>query len=231
MRAPSSDGAAWRLSGPSDQSGCHGLACARGRVPRGRGRRRPARFRRMTGEHLRRLGRAIGDASPALATRPADATPATGAPGVAADGGWTGSVRPPPAERPRRDGARRRGGGSGARVRLASAEVIVTAPPAPGWGGRYWILVKVATDGRRGRLGRMLRRGRGARRHDGRDRRRVRAPHGRRGPGQRGADVPPSLFLRLHPAARPDRDGRVLGARDRLLGHPRQGAWPPGSGR
>ncbi len=30
-------------------------------------------------------------------------------------------------------------------MKLAECEVIVTAPPAPGWGGRYWILVKVTT--------------------------------------------------------------------------------------
>ncbi len=32
------------------------------------------------------------------------------------------------------------------RMKLADLDVIVTAPPAPGWGGRYWILVKVTTD-------------------------------------------------------------------------------------
>lgn len=31
-------------------------------------------------------------------------------------------------------------------MKLTDLEVIVTAPPAPGWGGRYWILVKVTTD-------------------------------------------------------------------------------------
>jgi len=31
-------------------------------------------------------------------------------------------------------------------VRLDGLDIIVTAPPAPGWGGRYWILVKVTTD-------------------------------------------------------------------------------------
>ncbi len=31
-------------------------------------------------------------------------------------------------------------------MKLSELEVIVTAPPAPGWGGRYWILVKVSTD-------------------------------------------------------------------------------------
>ena len=31
-------------------------------------------------------------------------------------------------------------------MRLADLDVIVTAPPAPGWGGRYWILVKLTTD-------------------------------------------------------------------------------------
>ncbi len=31
-------------------------------------------------------------------------------------------------------------------MRLQDLDVIITAPPAPGWGGRYWILVKVTTD-------------------------------------------------------------------------------------
>lgn len=31
-------------------------------------------------------------------------------------------------------------------MKLASLDVIVTAPPAPGWGGHYWILVKVTSD-------------------------------------------------------------------------------------
>ncbi|MEO0918169.1 MAG: mandelate racemase/muconate lactonizing enzyme family protein, partial [Pseudomonadota bacterium] len=31
-------------------------------------------------------------------------------------------------------------------MKLSDLDVIVTAPPAPGWGGRYWILVKVTTD-------------------------------------------------------------------------------------
>ena len=31
-------------------------------------------------------------------------------------------------------------------MKLSDVDVIVTAPPAPGWGGRYWILVKVSTD-------------------------------------------------------------------------------------
>ncbi len=31
-------------------------------------------------------------------------------------------------------------------MKLIDLDVIVTAPPAPGWGGRYWILVKVTTD-------------------------------------------------------------------------------------
>lgn len=30
-------------------------------------------------------------------------------------------------------------------MRLQDLEIIVTAPPAPGWGGRYWILVKLTT--------------------------------------------------------------------------------------
>ena len=31
-------------------------------------------------------------------------------------------------------------------MKLDTVDVIVTAPPPPGWGGRYWILVKVTTD-------------------------------------------------------------------------------------
>ena len=31
-------------------------------------------------------------------------------------------------------------------MRLQDLDIIVTAPPAPGWGGRYWIFVKVTTD-------------------------------------------------------------------------------------
>lgn len=31
-------------------------------------------------------------------------------------------------------------------MRLSDLDIIVTAPPAPGWGGRYWILVKVTSD-------------------------------------------------------------------------------------
>ncbi|MGZ9812009.1 mandelate racemase/muconate lactonizing enzyme family protein [Pseudoroseicyclus sp. H15] len=31
-------------------------------------------------------------------------------------------------------------------MKLSDLDVIVTAPPAPGWGGRYWILVKVTTE-------------------------------------------------------------------------------------
>jgi galactonate dehydratase len=30
-------------------------------------------------------------------------------------------------------------------MKLADLDVIVTAPPAPGWGGRYWIFVKLTT--------------------------------------------------------------------------------------
>lgn len=31
-------------------------------------------------------------------------------------------------------------------MRLQELDIIVTAPPAPGWGGRYWIFVKVTSD-------------------------------------------------------------------------------------
>uniref|UniRef100_UPI00404869DF mandelate racemase/muconate lactonizing enzyme family protein n=1 Tax=Yoonia sp. TaxID=2212373 RepID=UPI00404869DF len=31
-------------------------------------------------------------------------------------------------------------------MKLTDLDIIVTVPPAPGWGGRYWILVKVTSD-------------------------------------------------------------------------------------
>lgn len=31
-------------------------------------------------------------------------------------------------------------------MKLQDLDIIITAPPAPGWGGRYWIFVKVTTD-------------------------------------------------------------------------------------
>ncbi|WP_292285847.1 mandelate racemase/muconate lactonizing enzyme family protein [Marivita sp.] len=31
-------------------------------------------------------------------------------------------------------------------MKLQSLDIITTAPPAPGWGGRYWTLVKLTTD-------------------------------------------------------------------------------------
>lgn len=31
-------------------------------------------------------------------------------------------------------------------MKLKDIDIIVTAPPPPGWGGRYWLLVKVTTD-------------------------------------------------------------------------------------
>ena len=30
-------------------------------------------------------------------------------------------------------------------MKLADLEIIITAPPAPGWGGRYWIIPKLTT--------------------------------------------------------------------------------------
>jgi len=31
-------------------------------------------------------------------------------------------------------------------MKMQDLDIIVTSPPAPGWGGRYWILVKLTTD-------------------------------------------------------------------------------------
>ncbi len=31
-------------------------------------------------------------------------------------------------------------------MKLTDLDILVTAPPAPGWGGRYWIIVKLTTD-------------------------------------------------------------------------------------
>ena len=31
-------------------------------------------------------------------------------------------------------------------MKLRELEIFVVAPPAPGWGGRYWIFPKITTD-------------------------------------------------------------------------------------
>jgi len=31
-------------------------------------------------------------------------------------------------------------------MKLKDLKIIVTCPPPPGWGGRYWIFVKITTD-------------------------------------------------------------------------------------
>ena len=31
-------------------------------------------------------------------------------------------------------------------MKLTDLDIIVTAPPDPGWGGRYWILIKLTAD-------------------------------------------------------------------------------------
>ena len=31
-------------------------------------------------------------------------------------------------------------------MKLKDLEIFVVAPPAPGWGGRYWIFTKLTTD-------------------------------------------------------------------------------------
>ena len=41
-------------------------------------------------------------------------------------------------------------------MRLKDLEIFVVAPPAPGWGGRYWIFPKTDHRNGSGRLRRML---------------------------------------------------------------------------
>ena len=31
-------------------------------------------------------------------------------------------------------------------MKLVELDIIVTAPPSPGWGGRYWILIKLKSN-------------------------------------------------------------------------------------
>ena len=31
-------------------------------------------------------------------------------------------------------------------MKLNNLDILITSPPAPGWGGQYWILVKLTTD-------------------------------------------------------------------------------------
>ena len=114
-------------------------------------------------------------------------------------------------------------------MRLRDLDVLVVGNPPPGFGGRYFLFVKLVDRRRHRRLGRGLCRDGRAGGDAGGDRRRLRAAHGRREPGGRRADVPAGLFGGVQPAAGPDGDRGVLGAGDRLLGHRRQGARAAGA--
>ena len=108
-------------------------------------------------------------------------------------------------------------------MKLATCDVIVTAPPAPRLGGRYWLFVKVTTACGITGWGECYAASVGPRGNAGRDCRCVCPPHGGHIPLRHRVDVPKSLFRWVYTAPGPDRDGGVFRAGDRLLGHHRQG--------
>ena len=107
-------------------------------------------------------------------------------------------------------------------MKLQDLEVIVTSPPAPGWGGRYWILVKVTTDTGIVGWGECYASSIGPAAMKARNPRCVRPSHG--GTKSRGCRtyVSTSLFKWLYSKARFDCHGGIFRFGNRLLGYSRE---------
>ncbi len=115
-------------------------------------------------------------------------------------------------------------------MKLADLEVIVTAPPAPGWGGRYWILLKLTTDTGITGWGECYAASVGPAAMEAV----IRDVFERHMAGENPENIE-LMFRRAYSSGftqrpRSDRDGRVFGTGDRLLGYPWQGPRPSGLG-
>ena len=114
-------------------------------------------------------------------------------------------------------------------MKLRDLEVLVVGNPPPGFGGRYFIFVKLTTDDGIVGWGEVY-----AATVGPEAMRAVIADVFARHMAGESPENVELMFRRvysagLQPAAGPDGDGGLLGAGDRLLGHPRQGARPAGA--
>ena len=115
-------------------------------------------------------------------------------------------------------------------MKLKDLEIFVVAPPFPGWGGRYWIFPKLTTDTGIIGYGECYASTVGPKAMQAVIEDVFERHMQGENPENIETDVPPRLFLGLHPAPRPHGDGGLFRAGDRLLGHPGQGAEPSGLG-
>jgi hypothetical protein len=116
-------------------------------------------------------------------------------------------------------------------MRLTGLEFFAVAPPPPGWGGRHWQIVRLTTDDGITGLGEVYASAVGvtAMRAVIED---VFSPATWRARDPENIEL---MFRRAYSSGftqrpDPDRDGRVFGAGDGVLGYPRQGAWRAGLG-
>ena len=118
-------------------------------------------------------------------------------------------------------------------MKLTDLDIIVTAPPAPGWGGRYWILTKLTTSNGIVGWGECYASSVGPKAMEAV----IRDVFERYFLNENPENIE-RLFRRVyssrvHPTARSDRDGGLLWLGDRLLGYCREapGASSLGSAR
>ena len=112
-------------------------------------------------------------------------------------------------------------------MKIVDVKTFVVGNPPPHFGGRYFVFLKLITDGGIEGVGEVY----GpvsSRRRRAHDRGRLRAPRHRRRPVQDRAPVADRLLERLHPAPGHLAGRRPERHRDGLLGHRRQGAGPAG---
>ena len=113
-------------------------------------------------------------------------------------------------------------------MKITDVKTWVVGNPPPGIGGKYFIFVKLTTDGDVVGYGEAYNATFSAACHGPDDRGHGRALSRRPRSARHRDLLPPRLFVRLHPAPGRFRHGLLLGAGDGLLGHYRQGGQQAG---
>ena len=108
-------------------------------------------------------------------------------------------------------------------MKIVDVKTFVVGNPPPHFGGRYFVFLKLFTDGGVEGVGEVYCGHLSPARRRAHDRGRLRAPRHRRRSVPHRAPVAERLFERLHPAPRTLADGHPQRHRDGLLGHRRQG--------